>query len=124
MSQWTHVNASIRYDTHIGIGLPDFGYNVPEGSEGPLTISIWQNPHRMMSASHTVSIFGDLRDYNDVEEILRYFTRITTENYDSMDSKLDVRSGTLEIIRDWIDTKLFRWDSEVNEWIQYIPLES
>ena len=57
MSQWTHVNASIRFDGLLGMGLPtesDLGVictyenwkntDMPCGSEGGLQYSIIKNP--------------------------------------------------------------------------------
>lgn len=98
MSNWTHVAAVVRID---GIELlgnrPDpykiFGKeclwddicevwedadNYPEdylpmGSEGSLQMSIWENPDKESLASTTVTIFGDLRDHDDPQEIVDWF---------------------------------------------------
>ena len=96
MSQWTHVNASFRLDSFGRIEDEEliniFGKSIdfyhmdeieydenwevkdkdkylPMGSEGTLEMSIWHNPNESCIASTTVSIFGDLRDYGDYEEI-------------------------------------------------------
>lgn len=102
MSQWTHVNASFRlnsigrYDDEELINI--FGKSVgfwdmdkieydenwevadkekylPMGSEGSLKMSIWHNPDTSCMASTTVSVFGDLRDYNSFDEIEEWFNR-------------------------------------------------
>lgn len=92
MSIWTHVAGVIRYDAVCALGEthPDLGNtctfgddeaawdkcNVPCGSEGSLVISKWTNPSDTSLAAYTVSIFGDLRDYDDDQEIINYFNRI------------------------------------------------
>jgi len=110
MSQWTHVNASIRFDmTSFGekykpqlgemILWDDDGYNdddgiddryfIPEGSEGSLQYKIWEGTREYSAANCTVSIWGDLRSYDNVEEILEYFNKIVEGK--------SIRSGVLEI---------------------------
>ena len=102
MSQWTHVNASFRLDsfgrTEDEELIDIFGKSIdfyhmdeieydedweikdkdkylPMGSEGTLKMSIWHNPDESCIASTTVSIFGDLRDYDDYEEIEKWFNK-------------------------------------------------
>lgn len=102
MSQWTHVNASFRLNSFRRIEDEEliniFGksvdyYNMDEveydenwevkdkekylpiGSEGTLEMSVWHNPNESCIASTTVSVFGDLRDYDDFDEIERWFNR-------------------------------------------------
>lgn len=50
---------------------------VPCGSEGSLTTHLWTNPHKSHIAAYTASIFGDLRDYENTQEIIAYLERIT-----------------------------------------------
>lgn len=94
MSYWTHVAAVVRVD---GIQKIDFekvfgkelhfdsdmemwddaekypeNY-LPFGSEGSLSMSVWENPLENHLAKYTVSIFGDLRDYFDYESIINWF---------------------------------------------------
>jgi len=82
MSQWTHVAGCIRIDD-IGsamTGISSMGRFVmalgsfapPEGSEGPLQVRIVET-----GSGHSLSwglayIWGDLRDYNDVQEIFEW----------------------------------------------------
>lgn len=102
MSQWTHVNANFRLNS-IGripdedlikifgkqvdyYGMSEIEYDenwnikdkhkyLPIGSEGTLKMSIWHNPDTSHLASTTVSVFGDLRDYNSFDEIEEWFNR-------------------------------------------------
>lgn len=100
MSNWTHVAGIIRLD-RIRIlyknNEPDFDEIIgkellftdsmekwndqvknrdkymPTGSEGSLNKSIWTDPDVSNMAAYTISIFGDLRDHRDNEEILLWF---------------------------------------------------
>ena len=98
MSVWTHVAGIIRIDDiRLGDTLPDFDKLIgkecqwesptevwddmecrpedylPMGSEGSLEKSVWINPDKGCMSSYTVSIFGDLRDYEDSESIIEWF---------------------------------------------------
>lgn len=99
MSMWTHVAGTFRINAMYGLTEPInfehiFGkactYKditseiaadmdehpenyLPAGSEGTLEMSVWENPNMNSMARYTVSIFGDLRDYTDTEEIMKYF---------------------------------------------------
>src|SRR6266436_878596 len=50
---------------------------VPKGSEGSLYTNLWVNPDPSHMAAYTATIWGDLRDYDDVDEIIAYLNRIT-----------------------------------------------
>lgn len=93
MSVWTHICGVIRFDGIKGLTpAPELGNtcgfeddeaawddcNVPCGSEGSLQYSVWDNPDDSCMAMSTVSFFGDLRSYEDVDEVVAYFERITT----------------------------------------------
>lgn len=97
MSRWTHVAGVVRIDTLPIFGETDwlayfgkeFHYDssidiwreqrehperfLPGGSEGSLHSSLWENPDKNCTAGYTVMIFGDLRDYDTPEEIIRWF---------------------------------------------------
>lgn len=118
MSCWTHVAAIVRvdgfriFDDYIG---PDwdalFGKEclwaasrdkwhdamehpdkyLPMGSEGSLRKTVWTNPNPSYAAAYTVSIFGDLRDYDSPETIIEWFKKIV--NSDS----LDVRQACITV---------------------------
>ncbi len=92
MSIWTHVVGVIRFDGLPGLTPdPDVGIpctyhdndkqwdkcNIPRGSEGSLSISKWRDPSGHSVAKDTITIFGDLRDYDNEQEIIDYFKRIT-----------------------------------------------
>lgn len=46
---------------------------LPAGSEGTCEMSIWENPDKHCAPSHTVSIFGDLRDVKSGDAIVEWF---------------------------------------------------
>lgn len=49
---------------------------IPAGGEGCLDYDIWENPESRHMSCYTVSVFGDLRDYNDVDAIKAWFKRV------------------------------------------------
>ena len=98
MSNWTHVAAIFRIDDIRFAGERSdftklFGRELhfhddnalwyeaeqnpetflPRGSEGSLNMSVWENPNEHSLAAYTVSIFGDLRDHDSIEEIISWF---------------------------------------------------
>lgn len=96
MSQWTHVAAVIRFDDIKIVAdktpfAPELGHtcsfeddptkwnacDVPCGSEGSLRYYVWNNPDLSDMAAYTVMIWGDLRDYDNSDEIIDYLKRIT-----------------------------------------------
>ncbi len=103
MSQWTHINAAIRFD---GIGgmtpNPDLGKtvdfedlgtardtcDVPRGSEGSLQYKLTE-VDRIGMTRFVAIIWGDLRDYSNVDELKEYLARITEGHA--------IRSGIAEI---------------------------
>ena len=128
MSNWTHVAAiaridEIRFDATETIDFTEiFGKSVhygspsevwddverhpesflPMGSEGSLNMSVWINPDISHMAAYVVSIFGDLRDHDDPDEIVEWFKNklkdlavrqaiITVEN-----ERYGTRSWTME----------------------------
>lgn len=127
MSQWTHVNASIRFDGFLGTGLPtkqELGQiccwedentshwdnpDLPCGSEGSIEYEIISNPNKNSIAAMVIVFFGDLRDYDNAQEILEYFERITKDKI--------IRSGILEIDIEFKETLVYRHDSDTG-WIQ------
>ena len=96
MSIWTHVAAIIRIDSIKGFGMgpeskeeiekvlgpvaefngSDEDWNsctLPRGSEGSLQYTIWENGDEHCTDAFTVSVFGDLRDYEETEPIEKWF---------------------------------------------------
>ena len=101
MSTWTHVAGVVRIDGILGMGPePDwddiFGKEclweadpevwhdldkhpekyMPCGSEGTLQKVVWTNPEKSCMAAYTVGIFGDLRDWYDIDAIITWFKKI------------------------------------------------
>ena len=103
MSNWTHVAGIIRVDYLKIPGVTrdiDFEEEIgreltfddiwdetvvyeeyeshpqsflPSGSEGSLKMSVWANPDDSHLSAYTVSIFGDLRDHHNEDEIIEWF---------------------------------------------------
>lgn len=130
MSQWTHVNASFRLNSLGRIDddalIKIFGKSVdyyhmneieydddwevkdkekylPIGSEGTLEMSIWHNPNKSSMASTTVSVFGDLRDFDSFDEIEEWFNRCC----DSFGS-FGIRQAVCQVGVEGCGTKVFQ----------------
>ena len=117
MSVWTHVVGVIRYDSFYndepdvvitgGSRNVEFQLahcNIPCGSEGGLQISKWTNPSMSSIAKYVITIFGDLRDYDDEEEIINYFDEITKGQF--------VRQANFTIMVEGNKSRVFVWDNE------------
>ena len=100
MSVWTHAAGIMRIDEisvlsgktaedvkkifgkEIGFGdhFPDDDSveTLPMGSEGTLHIEVWENPENS-TAAFTVSVFGDLRDFDDPRSITEWFREKTEQ---------------------------------------------
>lgn len=93
MSQWTHCTATFRIDTFERdltpekleslIGKPQ-GHGrpyiecgdvkvLPCGSEGSLEYSIYESPDESLMAAYVLTVFGDLRDYDDDKALVEWF---------------------------------------------------
>lgn len=126
MSQWTHVNAAIRFDGLTKKELPtekelgnicrwedeDISHwgncNIPCGSEGSIQYRIIKNPDKSALAAMVVVFYGDLRDYDDNNEIVHYFNRIIKDKF--------IRSGLLEIEVESKVMLVYRYNSTDNQW--------
>lgn len=99
MSCWLHVAGVIRVDAFRLDDNPELNFNkligkeclwssdervwndqekhpekyLPMGSEGSLHKTIWKNPSKSEVPAYTVTIFGDLRDKSNAEEIIAWF---------------------------------------------------
>ena len=130
MSNWTHVAGIIRvnafrfddditkdFDELIGKeclwdsptevwddadGNPD--KYLPMGSEGSLQKSIWINPDKDCMDSYTISIFGDLRDHDNVKEIIDWFKEKC--------KKLWVRNAVITVENEYYGTETCVWTGE------------
>ena len=102
MSVWTHVAAVVRIDDFrfSDKPIPDwdeiFGKEclfhspsevwvdcekhpekyLPCGSEGTLQKTAWINPDSHHTAAYTVTIFGDLRDFENPKDVIEWFKEI------------------------------------------------
>ena len=54
---------------------------VPTGSEGSLQRLVWENPDPYCMAAYTVTVFGDLRDYDDYEAVHEWFDSVCDKCY-------------------------------------------
>lgn len=95
MSVWSHVAMVFRIDSLMCLGEDELDFEkifgqsysiydeedvydeskplLPMGSEGSLKMSVWTNPDPSSAASYTVTIFGDLRDHEDVDGLIEWF---------------------------------------------------
>lgn len=102
MSNWTHVAGIIRIDYIKWENDPELNFDeligkeclfesdseiwedaknnpdkyLPMGSEGTLEKSVWINPKQYDVPRYAVSIFGDLRDHDNPQEIIDWFQKI------------------------------------------------
>lgn len=122
MSNWTHVAAIFRVDSlRFGDNTIDFKeifgqelrFNdgrdkfeeaqehpdrfLPCGSEGSLEMSVWTNPERNCIAAYTVSIFGDLRDHESIDDVITWF--------DEKCESLAIRQAVITVHNEYLGTK-------------------
>jgi len=127
MSVWTHVAGIVRFDDIriINAKLDWLGEPVrwedddeekwrncilPCGSEGSLEYQIYENPDPCCVARWCVQFWGDLRDYDDEEEIIDYFKKITKDKW--------VRQGVFTIHVEFYRTRTFVYDVDKKDWIE------
>lgn len=93
MSQWTHIAGTIRIDCFDHEGVEEQIKNVlgktwkygddvapcieyaPYGSEGSIQYTITENPEEASIAAFVVTVYGDLRDYDDDKKIITWFEK-------------------------------------------------
>lgn len=114
MSTWTHAAGVIRVDSfrfkdqpkpdwNELIGRPSLWGSIgeteryleahpeqrmPSGSEGSLNYTVWENPDISHIPAYVVSVFGDLRDYDDPAAVIEWFKKVC--------SRLWVRNAVIE----------------------------
>ena len=133
MSTWTHVAAVIRFDACRGMpGIenspPDLGrmwvYNpgesveervrkhgecdIPCGSDESLQYRVWEDPDPVSVAAYTAMIWGDLRDYDNIGEILKYLKRVAAGR--------DVRQGCATIRVSSGRSMVLNWRMDFEAW--------
>jgi len=123
MSQWTHVNASIRFDSIFSIGLPSKAKlgkmckwededdshweksKLPCGNEGSILYRIIKIRDQGDGQIQSVIVFtGDLRAYDNVNEIITYFNMVVKGEC--------VESGILEIKVEFKKIYTLRYNSQ------------
>lgn len=129
MSNWTHVAGIIRVDDLRTAGkIPDFDKIIgkqclfhdneevwnevcenpekflPGGSEGTLQKVVWINPDKSCMDAYTISIFGDLRDHDDPQEIVDWFKKKC--------SKLWVRNAVITVENERYGTITYTYGDE------------
>lgn len=111
MSTWTHVAAIFRIDAVKGFFGPQSREEIKEvlgrgnctlpcGSEGSLKYDIWENKDDCSVAAFTVSVFGDLRDYEETDSIRKWF--------DSFCSKFLIRQAVCLAQTEGCEAKVFK----------------
>lgn len=131
MSIWAHVNASFRLDNWDCYSEEEintiFGKSVlwgddgtgnwddydehpeqylPCGSEGSLQLSVWRNPDKSHLFSNLVSVFGDLRDYDDASLIEKWFTEVCNSE------DLLIRQAVCEVNIPPLVHEMYMWHGE------------
>jgi len=96
MSVWTHINGSIRIDnisnkTRTSLATIDLALkkNIPTGSEGNIEYRISKIIDEDAQDVFQVSIFGDLRDYENYQEVKEWFYSIC--------DKFNIRQAILQV---------------------------
>ena len=129
MSNWVHVAGVIRIDNMFGIEKSiDFKeelgkvclfhspcyvweeYNehperfLPCGSEGSLQFSVLENPNKSHLARYVVTIWGDLRDYEESDRIIEWFKEKC--------SKFHIRQACITVLDEYYGTKNWVYEYE------------
>ena len=130
MSNWTHVAAVFRVDDIEAnpqatldevfkrecIWEGEFPRKVfadqrkhpedylPMGSEGSLHKSIWVNPDKSAMARYVVTIWGDLRDHDSIDEIGEWFTRCCKK------LKWTCRQAVCTVRNEYLGEKVFTYE--------------
>lgn len=120
MSKWTHVSGVIRIDdfsfiSHrkrntsktvekiIGPMCLFEKWNkhskLPTGSEGSVEYKVVQNKDESSLARFTVVFYGDLRNYDDLEEIKKWFIKLR-EEIEASDNEMIYRDA---ILKAWVE---------------------
>jgi hypothetical protein len=77
---------------------------LPLGSEGSLHKSVWTNPRTSDLAAYTISIFGDLRDHDNPDEIIDWFQEKCQRLY--------VRQAIITVYNELNGTKTWNYDTD------------
>ena len=138
MSNWTHVAGVIRID-HIKWedDEPELDFDeligkecvyesddevwedadanpekyLPMGSEGSLKKSIWINPRRECVTRYTVSVFGDLRDHDNINSIIDWFKN-------KCNQLQSVRNACITVSNEYYGTKMVSYNPNNESFIE------
>lgn len=135
MSNWSHVAGIIRiddirplnpnvFDADKLIGKEllftdssetwDYAFEHPEeylplGSEGSLIKTVWINPKENDMDAYTVSIFGDLRDHHNADEVIEWFKGICDK------FKHRIRNAVITIDNEYNGIKTYTYEVQDDE---------
>ena len=84
---------------------------LPMGSEGSLHKSVWENPDPSELAHYTITVWGDLRDHESIDEIETWFRGCCEK------LKGWIRQACCTIVNDFNGARniMYRFDEEVKE---------
>lgn len=77
---------------------------MPRGSEGSLRKTIWRNPKENHAAAYVVTVFGDLRDYDDERAIKKWFTNVCQRCW--------IRQAVCDVVVDGYHLRHETWNHE------------
>lgn len=141
MSVWTHVAGIIRVDSFPGVDFPkpdfddligkscnwndhedvwaDYGKNpekyMPGGSEGTIEKVVWTNPDKSDLSAYTVSIFGDLRDFDESDfHKIKTWLSITFKRINDGKENAFIRQACVLVEREYGARKMYIADIDDN----------
>lgn len=121
MSKWTHVSGVIRIDDFSFISRRKRNTSktvekiigpmclfekwnndskLPTGSEGSVEYKVIQDKDESSLARFTVVFYGDLRDYDDLQEIKEWFIKLR-EEIEASDNEMIYRDA---ILKAWVES--------------------
>lgn len=121
MSKWTHVSGVIRIDDFSFISRRKRNTSktvekiigpmclfekwnndskLPTGSEGSIAYKVIQDKDESSLARFTVVFYGDLRDYDDLQEIKEWFIKLR-EEIEATDNEMIYRDA---ILKAWVES--------------------
>lgn len=121
MSKWTHVSGVIRIDDFSFISRRKRNTSktvekiigpmclfekwnkyskLPTGSEGSIEYKVVQAKDEFSLARFTVVFYGDLRDYDDLQEIKEWFIKLR-EEIEASDNEMIYRDA---ILKAWVES--------------------
>lgn len=74
---------------------------LPIGREGSIQYNIWTNPDPCYITAYNVAIFGDIRDYDNIQEIKGWFNDVCNQ--------LDIRDAVLSVESTVMDKVIFSY---------------